>query len=263
MEGVMIISGHIFRARPMAKESPVKGAEVRGDLPVAYIAEADVASEASLRLPVKHPPSMVKNYYIGGEFYDWVTDPRRFERVFHWLRARATVALFARHAVGTTTADVGCGTGLIAGKIGARTVIGLDINRWNLQRAQEHRSDIRSVQADAERLPLSSARVDTIVCTETLEHLVEPRQALREMLRVLRPSGKLIGSVPSRSWIWKTRHYILSTCPGSEPFHNHYTLSEARALLHLPSSRILELYPGVLGLSIFFVLQKDGSTRTG
>jgi len=25
----------------------------------------------------------VKSYYVAGEFYDWVTDPRALERIFH------------------------------------------------------------------------------------------------------------------------------------------------------------------------------------
>lgn len=202
----------------------------------------------------------VKKYYIDGELYDWVTDPRRFEVIFHGWRARATLRVCARHANAAVVADVGCGTGLVTRALFGRAVVGVDINRWNLQQAVSHRPDFSVVQGDAEQLPLRSGSLETVVCTETLEHLVEPRKALLEMLRVLKPGGKLIGSVPSRSWIWKTRRYMLSTCPGSEPFHNNYSVTDARAMLTLADSEILELSRGVFGLSMFFVLQKYADT---
>ncbi|MBI2916992.1 MAG: class I SAM-dependent methyltransferase [Chloroflexi bacterium] len=154
-------------------------------------------------------------------------------------------------------ADVGCGTGLITRRLIAEKVVGLDINRWNLHRAVGHVATLRPVQGDAERLPLRPHCFDLMVCTETLEHLVEPRRALQDMLLGLKPGGKLIGSMPSRSWVWKMRRYVLSTCPGSEPFHNQFSLDEARDLLRLPGCTVLELYSGILGLSILFVLQKD------
>lgn len=49
--------------------------------------------------------------------------------------------------------------------------------------------------ADAHRLPFSDGSVDVVVAISVLEHLRSPAVALREILRVLRPGGALIGSV--------------------------------------------------------------------
>lgn len=50
--------------------------------------------------------------------------------------------------------------------------------------------------ADAARLPLTDACVDTIVCLEVLEHVREPQAALAEFARVLRSGGVMIFSMP-------------------------------------------------------------------
>ncbi len=49
---------------------------------------------------------------------------------------------------------------------------------------------------DAERIPLADSSVDVVISTQVLEHLPNPALALSEALRVLRPGGRLILSVP-------------------------------------------------------------------
>jgi SAM-dependent methyltransferase len=45
---------------------------------------------------------------------------------------------------------------------------------------------------DAHRLPFGDATIDAIVCTEVFEHLVDPPAAARELVRVLKPGGRLV-----------------------------------------------------------------------
>jgi len=52
------------------------------------------------------------------------------------------------------------------------------------------------VFADAARLPLSDASVDAVVCLEVLEHVRDPRGALAEFARVLKPGGVMLFSMP-------------------------------------------------------------------
>ena len=198
-------------------------------------------------------PNEVKQYYIKGEYYDWVTQPRRLEKIFHRRRERTTVELFHRHHTGSVVLDAGCGTGLITLHLQG-TVIGIDINEWNLKRAKEHAPKGNYVQADIESLPIISRSIDTVVCTETLEHLPQPEQAVREFARVLKPGGKLIISIPNKHIIWKFRKFLLTTCPVSEPFHRSYTMNEFKRLLHKFTP--IAFCKGVFGLTIFAVVQK-------
>jgi SAM-dependent methyltransferase len=50
--------------------------------------------------------------------------------------------------------------------------------------------------ASAEKIPAENASFDAVVLTEVIEHLEEPEKALAECRRVLRPSGKLVATIP-------------------------------------------------------------------
>jgi len=52
------------------------------------------------------------------------------------------------------------------------------------------------VVADAHRLPYADNSVDAIYCEAVLEHLSNPRLAVREMQRVLMPGGRLFACTP-------------------------------------------------------------------
>ena len=199
----------------------------------------------------------VKEYYIKGEHYDWVTRPRRLEKIFHRRRERQTARLIRRFDSGTRVLDAGCGTGLITRNLSGEGVLGVDINAWNLQQARLHAPDAGFVTGDAENLPLASSSFDLALCTETLEHLNEPEKAVSELVRVLRPGGRLIGSVPRRHVIWRLRKMLLTTCPVSEPFHHNYSVAEVKAMLEGFEPVLIRV--GLFGLNVFFVADKPAA----
>ena len=51
---------------------------------------------------------------------------------------------------------------------------------------------IRFVRHDAEQLPWRDGSFDTVASVNTFHHLEHPRRVLEEMLRVLKPGGKLV-----------------------------------------------------------------------
>lgn len=52
------------------------------------------------------------------------------------------------------------------------------------------------VQADAMNLPFENATMDTVLLTQVLEHIIDPKKALVEAWRILHEEGVLILSVP-------------------------------------------------------------------
>jgi SAM-dependent methyltransferase len=70
--------------------------------------------------------------------------------------------------------------------------------------------------ADSQQMPqIAGGSFDTILCTQVLEHIPRPWDAMRELARVLRPNGTLIVTVPHLSMIHEAPHdYYRFTCYG-------------------------------------------------
>ncbi|MDB5067018.1 MAG: methyltransferase protein [Chloroflexi bacterium] len=91
--------------------------------------------------------------------------------------------------------DVGCGTGILATRIGedgrGARVVGCDLSMGMLRRAAAR---VRGawVQGDALRLPLRDGALDAVVSTQAFHFLPDRRAALAEFHRVLRPGGLLV-----------------------------------------------------------------------
>lgn len=53
--------------------------------------------------------------------------------------------------------------------------------------------------SDITAIPVKNSSFDVVLCTEVLEHIPYPDQALREFARILKPGGKLILTAPFAS----------------------------------------------------------------
>jgi SAM-dependent methyltransferase len=67
------------------------------------------------------------------------------------------------------------------------------------------------------RWPVTDAAADTVLCTETLEHVPEPRAFLAEAFRCLKPGGSLLLTVPfAARWHYIPHDYWRFTPSGLE-----------------------------------------------
>lgn len=196
-----------------------------------------------------------KDYYRFIEDYDWIeaTDKLRgLESFFHKLRERAILKIINKYKKGEKFLDAGCGTGLILRHL-PKGSVGIDINPRNIKRAKKHVPFAKIMEADIEKTPFRNNEFSTIICTEVLEHLPNPKVALLELKRVLKKEGIIIGSVPSTSPVWFLR-FLSSTCPRGEPYHRNYRKEELVDLFE--GFKISYLKRANLGMSYFFVLEK-------
>ncbi len=102
----------------------------------------------------------------------------------------------ARVAVGERVLDVGCGTGVLARTAADRVteegqVTGLDLNEGMLAVARCLRPQLEWLQGDATALPFADSSYDVVMSQFALMYFPERISALKEMLRVLRPGGRL------------------------------------------------------------------------
>lgn len=93
--------------------------------------------------------------------------------------------------------DVGTGTGFLALGLAARfgQVYALDGSRAMLEVAQRNLAGLRNVVyqvADASSLPLDDNSVDGVFANMVLHHCPDPAAVIREMVRVLKPGGRLV-----------------------------------------------------------------------
>jgi SAM-dependent methyltransferase len=98
----------------------------------------------------------------------------------------------------------GCGVGMYAAHLApsAGCVVGLE---YDFERAAlAGGMGVRVVNAAGEHLPFLGQSFDVILSHEVLEHVVDDALAVREMLRVLRPGGRIVLFVPNRGYPFET-----------------------------------------------------------
>jgi 2-polyprenyl-3-methyl-5-hydroxy-6-metoxy-1,4-benzoquinol methylase len=118
----------------------------------------------------------------------------------------------AKYVRGLHVLDVACGTGYGAGVLragGTVDVVSIDISAdaLNFGRA---RYDLQAVRADAQALPFAAGTFNAVVSFETIEHLRDPKQFLREVSRVLRGDGTLLLSTPNAEQGYRYNPYHLN-----------------------------------------------------
>ncbi len=95
--------------------------------------------------------------------------------------------------------DLGCGEGgfgsVLFGKSGNKLwLVGIDLSRSELRKAQQLQVYDSLIVADLRELPIRSASIRTIVSNSVLEHVLNFDVAVREIARCLRARGRFYGT---------------------------------------------------------------------
>jgi SAM-dependent methyltransferase len=102
----------------------------------------------------------------------------------------------ARVQTGHSVLDVACGTGILARAAAERSgptgsVTGLDVNEGMLAVAAKKAPGIQWQLGPAEEMPFEDCTFDAVVCQFGLMFFEDRRKAISEMVRVLKPGGRL------------------------------------------------------------------------
>jgi ubiquinone/menaquinone biosynthesis C-methylase UbiE len=126
----------------------------------------------------------------------------RFARAYDWLvKALPLWKRWLNHALpyveGPRVLEVSCGTGYLLTRYADRVnACALDLNPRMLDVARENlrKAGVRAelTQGDVERLPYPSVSFDTVVNTMAFSGYPDGHAALSEMIRVLKPAGRLV-----------------------------------------------------------------------
>jgi SAM-dependent methyltransferase len=138
------------------------------------------------------------------------------ERLVPRLRAVASGALL----------DVGSGT------MPFRTDVSDLVDEYHSLDIEKRIPDVNFVADITDMGPIGSGTYDLVLCSQVLEHIAEPDKAIREVIRVLRPGGKLVLTVPFLSRLHE------------EPFdYFRFTEHGLRVLLENAGFQVREILP--------------------
>jgi dolichol-phosphate mannosyltransferase len=146
------------------------------------------------------------------------------QRYWHRQRVRHVTGLLAGEG---RVLDVGCGSSRIIAALPPGSVA-VDVRLEKLRVARQYGRAL--VQASATRLPFGDDSFPCVVCSQVLEHVPKSQGVLDELVRVLRPGGRLVLGTPDYGgwqWVWIEKAYRLAAPGGYADEHiAHYTRRE-------------------------------------
>lgn len=144
------------------------------------------------RASLEKKPTEVASMFDGiARHYDLTNDLISMGQDRYWRRATVSAV---RAQEGETVLDLAAGTGTSSEpfvEAGAK-VVPCDFSFGMLAVGKERRPDLPFTAGDATRLPFADASFDAVTISFGLRNVVDTAGALSEMLRVVRPGGRVV-----------------------------------------------------------------------
>lgn len=107
---------------------------------------------------------------------------------------RAATVRAVAPVAGERILDVAAGTGTSSAALqrNGATVVALDFSAGMVAEGRRRHKNIEFVEGDATKLPFGDNEFDAVSISFGLRNVVEPKLALAEMYRVLKPGGRLV-----------------------------------------------------------------------
>ncbi len=163
-------------------------------------------------------------------------------------------ALAKRLATGLVVADIACGEGYGSSMLSqsATQVIGIDVDETVIDHARRvyFAPNLKFLRGSVDALPLADQSVDMIASFETIEHVQNHVEMLREFRRCLKPKGTLLISSPNK-------HVYSDLANYSNEFHvSELYFGEFRDALRAQFKVVNIVGQRIVGASLVFPLSK-------
>lgn len=107
--------------------------------------------------------------------------------------------------------DAGCGAGGTMEYMSRYgSVIGVDISQKMVEHCRNMGMPVYCTSVS--ELPFPDKEFDLVFCLDVLEHIPDEKQALKELIRVVRPGGIMVFTVPAFTWLWGHHDILNNHC---------------------------------------------------
>jgi ubiquinone/menaquinone biosynthesis C-methylase UbiE len=168
----------------------------------------------------------------------------------------------AKH--GEKILEVGCGGGHVLSQFREAALTGVDVSGEMLEKARKNLagSNFELRKGDIGEVGLADQSFDGIVCTEVLEHVVDPDHVLKNIQRLVKPTGRVVITFPNDVLINGLKDVVkrahLTAIPpfrkigwGGDHYHFHiWSVREMRAMLSRYFSVVDEQFAPAAALPI-------------
>jgi 2-polyprenyl-3-methyl-5-hydroxy-6-metoxy-1,4-benzoquinol methylase len=176
----------------------------------------------------------IDDYYARSPLPVRVIERRRLE----------IIRAFAGDTRGLDLAEIGSGGGHVLRLFPDARLTAIDVSSVFLDTARKNLAgyDARFIKGEVDKLDLPAESFDRIICTEVLEHTQDPEAILATIVRLLRPYGVAVITVPNDPLILQLKSVVRRTPVGwalgervkwgGDEFHIHrWTPGQFEALL--------------------------------
>lgn len=177
----------------------------------------------------------IDDYYARSSVLIRAIEQRRLDIITRMVDARS----------GDRILEVGCGGGHVLRLFPNGRLTGVDVSQEMIARATRNLAgyDVTLLTGDLEDVGLEEGSFDAVVCTEVLEHVVDPERVLTQIARVARRGARVVITFPNDRLVNGVKSLIrrarLDALPplrrvnwGGDHYHLHiWSVPEMRTLL--------------------------------
>lgn len=184
-------------------------------------------------------------------FYDTIADD--FDSIMNMYDTNRRINVIFDDFLGKedlkdkTLLDGGCGTGLFTKRAAERgaKVTSLDIAPKLVQLTVKKTPSAIGVEGSLLELPFPDDTFDYVISSDVIEHTPSPFDAVKELVRVLKPGGKICITVPNRTfWFFSVKIAEKFKLRDYQGFENWVHYNELKKFLPDNNIEIIE-YKGI------------------
>lgn len=180
----------------------------------------------------------IKHYGEDHKYFDYFVDTTCLPQLDDERRVHEVIInKVSKNAINIL--DVGCGGAWVANHFTKlkKNVISFDISIINVSKALKFVDNENhfGVVGDALNPPFLANSFDCIIASEIIEHVVDPKEFISQLFKLLKPNGQLIITTPYNELI---KMETCIHCNGQTPRNSH---------LHTFDEKILKSYNPILG----------------